>query len=67
MADLHRVSINEWRFNQLVRGQEVVIGEVHIILDDIGWARIEAAVARAQVAAGPQRVRVWVRPFKEEG
>ncbi len=44
-----RVSLNETGFRQLISGEEVVIGEVHILLDDIGMDRILRVVADAHI------------------
>ena len=60
MGDEHNVVVNEFGFRQLVGGEEVVVGEVHIILDDIGWLRMVVAIAEAierrKLGMGPLEV-----------
>lgn len=57
-----RITLDEEGFNQLIGGEEVVIETdsgttVHIILQDIGWARMQYLVEMWQ--AHRQQPRHW--------
>ena len=42
-----RIVLDEIKFRELVAGRIVRIGEIEIILSDIGWSRMQAAIEQA--------------------
>ena len=60
-----RVTMDLEDFSKLVAGEEVEIENVRIILMDIGWHMMEAAIAGAREKVGPGGIRVWTQPFGE--
>jgi len=43
-----RIVLDEIKFRELVAGRIVRIGEIEIILSDIGWSRMQAAIEQAR-------------------
>ena len=65
--DVH-ISLDEEAFNQLIKGEPADVTTpsgttVHVLLDDIGHARMLTLVAQAMVDDPVAEMTVWIRKW----